>query len=71
MVGLATCVIFSPRGEYQADDVAVRVCGGQKAALKGSLWMAEKNGTMGEPGRRKRLHRLGWDGKSTWADIEV
>ncbi len=69
MAGLAAFIVFSPLGENQADDVAVKVCGSQEAALKGSLWMAEMNGTMGQSVRQKRLCRLGWDGKSTWRDV--
>lgn len=69
MAGLAAFIVFSPLGEYQADDVAVKVCGSQEAALRGSLWMAEMNGTMGQSVRQKRLCRLGWDGKSTWRDV--
>lgn len=56
--------------ECRADDMAVKICG-RNEALRASLWFAEKCGTIKQTERRKRLLRLGWDGKATWRDIRV
>ena len=47
--------------EYQADAVAVLLYG-KTAALSGSLWMAEKTGSLSNAFRQSRLRRLGWEG---------
>lgn|GEM_PF-6609040 len=58
---LACAPSLAKKREFEADAIAVRLCGRQTALL-GSLWMAEKAGTMNNAFRRHRLQRLGWQG---------
>jgi hypothetical protein len=50
-------------GEYTADAMGAKACGDPELALKAALWMAEKNGTMEQKSRRKRLFKMGWKGE--------
>jgi hypothetical protein len=57
MIGLPS---LQHEREYQADAVAALLYG-RSAALAGSLWMAEKTGSLSNPFRQSRLRRLGWE----------
>jgi Peptidase family M48 len=56
-------------GEYTADTMGAKACGDPELALKAALWMAEKNGAIKQKSRRKRLFKMGWDGKDSWHEM--
>ena len=60
---LVTLFICAPslarKREFEADAIAMSLFG-KKIVLRGSLWMANKTGTIGSLFRQHRLARLGW-----------
>jgi hypothetical protein len=59
---LGALLAISRRWELQADRMALEMFEPGKV-LAGSLWMAEKHGTIKSAFRKKRLNQMGWDGR--------